>query len=414
MIAEAKSKHSKMNTSIWKLMRNPRVLLVLLAFCEKNIFRYMMLVVSMVPIVGVVSEFVLPVLYVILIISCINEKTKVGLTEIGVVAFMTTAIVFSCLIYPENTEYITDSNNFWNTIFPCLRWFIVGLAILPDKDLMDLLGIVSCFAIIIETAFLVVYMIPRGLVGHDDMNRAYQILPNAMLAFNYAFNNKKKLVWIISLSSIFYLLSLGTRGPLLLLIAYVFIKTLIVFSKNRRKFGLLLGAVCVVGAILLIPGVFDGVLKIVGSVFETLGLSTRIVDFLSEGTVLSYAAGRDELSEIALQKIAERPFLGYGVYGEWPWFYWNVHNLYLELFIHYGVILGSAILLWVLKLVFGAYKTKNVYSKDMILMFIFFVFLRGFFGGSYLMYGTFFLLGLCIKERRRMKIKLSNTIPPEI
>jgi len=414
MIAEAKSKHSKMNTSMWKLMRNPRVLLVLLAFCEKNIFRYMMLVVSMVPIVGVVSEFVLPVLYVLLIISCINEKTKVGLTEIGVVAFMTTAIVFSCLIYPENTEYITDSNNFWNTIFPCLRWFIVGLAILPDKDLMDLLGVVSCIAILLETAFLIVYMIPRGLVGHDDMNRAYQILPNAMLAFNYAFDSKKLWAWASSICSVIYLLSLGTRGPFLILLLYFVIKLFMTMWVNKRKRNLMLGACGFTFAVFAIPGMFDGLINMLVSLLSKLGLSTRILELLQEGTVISYTSGRDEIFEKAFEKVAEHPIRGYGVYGEWPWTGWNVHNLYIELIVHFGIILGPILLIWMLNMVFKAIKTPNSCSKDLIVIFFCFVFVRGFFGGSYLMFGTFFLLGLCIKERQRMKLKLSNTIPPEI
>lgn len=381
-----------------------RILLVLLAFCEKNLVRYVRLVISMFPVVGIVGDFILPTLYIGLIILCLKKKTKIGLPELIVPTFIVLAIVLTCAIYPQNTQYIIDSNNFWNTIFPCLRWFIVGLAMIPDEKIMDLLGISSCLAILVETAFLLLYMIPNNLVVSDDMSRAYQLLPNIMLAFNYAFNKKKTAAWVFSCVGIVYLLSLGTRGPFLILLAYIAIKLIRINAvTTQRKVLLVLGIACVCGVV-AIPGVYVGILKGISSFIAQLGLSTRVIDHMIEGTVISYVSGRDAIYEVALQKIAERPFLGYGVYGEWPWNGWNIHNMYIELLIHYGVVVGSLLLFWGVSLVGRAYfKTQNPHSKDMILIFSCFVFLRGLVGGSYLMFSVFFLVGFCIKELRRIK-----------
>ena len=385
----------------------PKILLGLLAFCEKNIVRYGLYVFSMLPKIGFLSKYILLVLYLVLIFLCIAKKNKVGVTELLVPLFMVSAILLTFVFYPQNAKYITDSKNFWNIIFPCLRWFIVGLIIIPDKFMIDLLGKASCLAIIVETAFLIFYMIPNGLVVSDDMSRAYQLLPNVMLAFNYAFNSKKATAIFLSLVGLLYLLSLGTRGPFLILIVFIvikFVRTNILSSK--RKLLSVLG-VCVLGVILLVPKIYISIFTLIKNIIGKTGLSTRILDFLIEGTTISETGGRDDLFKTALELISERPLLGHGVYGEWPVVYWNIHNMYLELWIHYGVILGSLLLIWGINLIAKTYfKTKNSYAKDIILIFTSFVFFRGFFGGSYLMYGVFFLLGLCIKERRRIRSNL--------
>ncbi len=385
----------------------PKILLGLLAFCEKNIVRYGLLVFSMLPKIGFLSKYILFVLYVALIFLCIARKTKIGVTELLVPLFMVSAILLTFVFYPQNTKFITNSNNFWNTIFPCLRWFIVGLIIIPDKYMIDLLGKASCLAIIVETAFLIFYMIPNGLVVSDDMSRAYQLLPNIMLAVNYAFNSKKATAVFFSVVGLLYLLSLGTRGPFFILIIFIvvkFVRTHILSSK--RKLLSVLG-VCVFGIILSIPKIYISILTVIKNLIGKTGLSTRILDYLIEGTTISETGGRDDLYKIAFELISERPLLGHGVYGEWPVVYWNIHNLYLELWIHFGVILGSLLLIWGISLIAKSYfKTSNSYAKDIILVFASFVFFRGFFGGSYLMFSVFFLLGICIKERRRIRNQL--------
>lgn len=381
----------------------PQVLLTLLAFCEKNIVRYAIYAFSMIPVIGSLSDYLLAVLYVSLILLCIGKKTRVGATELIVPIFVIMAIALTCVVYPQNTQYIMDHNNFWNTIFPCLRWFIVGLLVIPEKELMDLLGKASCIAIALETAYLLFYMIPNGLILNDDMSRAYQLLPNIMIAFAYAFNSKKILVWIASMIGLLYLLSLGTRGPFIILLTYVVFKFIRTSVATTRKKGTFVLGVSLIGLFISIPGVYISMLNGLHTLLTKIGVSTRIIDYMMEGTAISYVSGRDDLYEAAFQKIAERPFLGYGVYGEWQWFNWNVHNMYLELWIHFGILLGSFLLIWFAWLVGKAYlKTNNTYAKDIILIFSCFVFLRGFFGGSYLMYGVFFLIGFCIKERRRI------------
>jgi O-antigen ligase len=383
---------------------DPRLLLILLAFCEKNIVRYFALVVSMLPVVGVMSSFIVPAAYIILLLMYFRKYgAHVSISEACVVLFVTLAITFSCFIYPENARYILDSNNFWNTIFPCLRYFIIGLILIPDKRTLDIIGKASCLAIFVETLFVIAYMMPRGLMQSDDMSRAYQILPNVLFALNYAFNEKRVAPWVFSGIGIVYCLSMGTRGPIAVLLVYVFIRLL--QSSTLKKAGKVLLGIVVAGAgyFFLNSNLYLPTLRFLRSQLLRFGVSTRVIDLAISGTVTSHLSGRDVLYELVLNKIKERPLLGYGVYGEWPWIGWSAHNMMLELLAHYGVILGTLLLLWLIILTVKSYnKTRNYTAREIILIWACFVFIRGIFGGSYLNFGVFFMIGFCLRELRRL------------
>lgn len=386
---------------------DPRLLLILLAFCEKNIVRYFVLVVSMLPVVGVMSSFIIPAAYIILLLMYFRKYgAHVSISEACVVLFVTLAITFSCFIYPENAKYILDSNNFWNTIFPCLRYFIIGLILIPDKRTLDIIGKASCLAILVETLFVVAYMMPRGLMQSDDMSRAYQILPNVLFALNYAFSEKKPFPWICSIIGIIYTLSMGARGPVLVIVVYLFVK--ILQSSNVKAWAKSLIGLFIAGLTVLFlnSSWYLSVLRFAKTLLTTLGVSTRIIDLAINGTVASHLSGRDELYDIIIRKIAERPYIGYGVYGEWPWIHWSAHNMALELMVHFGVILGSLLLLWLIFLTFKTYvRTPNILARQFLLIWICFVFVRGFFGGSYLQFGVYVLIGFSLRELRRIRNK---------
>lgn len=383
---------------------NPRLLLLLLAFSEKNIVRYFVLLVSMIPIVGDFSRFIVPLLYVVLLFLYLKKYgSHLSLKEASILLFVAFSIAFSCVFYPDNASYILDSNNFWNTIFPCFKFFLLGLIIIPDKKTMDALGVLSLLAIVVESAFVLFYMIPNGLVNMDDMGRSYQILPNLLLAFNYTINHKRPFSILCSLIGLAYCLSMGTRGPIMIVLAYIFVKTIQSTSLRIRNKVLLGATMLIVGFLFLNSDFFVVFLEFIRTQITSLGLSTRVVDLAIEGNVISHLSERDEIYALLWEKIAQRPFWGYGVYGEWPWIQWNAHNMYLELFVHFGVPLGSMIVLWILWQTGRCYfSTPSKSTKDMILIWFCFVFVKSIFGGSWLNYGVFFLIGLCLRERRRV------------
>lgn len=380
-----------------------RTLLVLLAFCEKNVVRYIVLAISMIPLIGQISTIIVPALYVILLAYYIVSE-KVRLNEDGLLflLFAVFSIVFSCVFYPENTSFILDM--FWSTIFPCFKFFLIGLIVVADEDGMRALGRASCLAILVEVLFVFAYMMPQGLLVEEDMSRSYQLLPNTLLAFNYAMDRKKVLPWLFSLLGMAYHLMFGSRGPVVIVLAFVVLRMIFGKSANKTRKRIVLVVIAAIIVFFSVSGLYSSALHGIKTLFQKQGLSTRIIDFAIRGDTLGYMSDRDVLYETAMRKIAEKPFFGYGVYGEWPWIGWSIHNLYIEVIIHFGLLIGAPFLGWVLLTVLRAYlKTKNDYAKELIIVFGCNIFIRGLFGGSWLSSGLFFLLAFCIKELNRIK-----------
>ena len=391
--------------SIIHIYSDPRALLALLAFCEHNIVRYFILAFSMIPFIGEIGPFIVPFVYCILLALYIRKYgASLSLIEAFVFAFAFLSVFLSCLIYPENSKYILASDNLWYIIFPCFKFFLLGLIIIPDKKTLDLLGKASCLAVIVESLFVVFYMIPRGLVNSDDMSRSYQLLPNILLTLNYTFNHKRILSVLCSILGVFYCVSMGTRGPIIIGLAFIFIKIIQSSSmkiRNKIIFGVVLLAT---GILFLNSDLYVVVLEFVRARLESLGLSTRVVDLAIEGNITEHLSGRDEIYELIWSKIKARPLRGYGVYGEWQWIQWNAHSMYLELFVHFGIPLGSLIVLWIIWQSGTCYfKAPSKSTKDMVLIWFVFVFIKSIFGGSWLNYGVFFLIGLCLREKRRIR-----------
>ena len=393
---------------------NPRTLLILLAFCEKNIVRYFVLAFSMLPIIGQVSSLIVPTLYIfILICYCLKERIKLNEDGLPFLLFTILSILVTCFLHPENSEFIFDSNNFWNTIFPCLRWFLIGIIILPNKKTIDLIGKVSCVAVLIETLFLFLYMRPRGLLVEDDMNRSYQLLINVLFVVNYAVNKKRIIPWLFAIMGFLYLLFLGTRGPLVISFVFLVLKILtsIDIKIGFKVFFAFL--VCSIIIVFITPSLFQIILPPINSLLKVFGFSTRVFDsFLYEKVSSSFDSGRSDLYSELFSLIIQKPLFGYGVYGEWQFVHWNAHNFYIEILFHFGFVIGIPFLLWIFWIVLhDFFSTPNRFAKELILLFACNVFVRGFFGGSWLSFAFFLLIGFCIKEKNRIKSRTADLIP---
>lgn len=395
-----------MSNSKQRYLRDPRVLLVLLAFTEKNILRYAVYAISMIPVVGLIGNLIIPTMYIFLILLyCKKYGAKTSISSFLFLIFIFLSIFGTCIFYPQNVQYIFEPNNFWYTIFPCLRYFIVALVLIADDDMMDLLGKVSEWGILIEAAYVLLYMVPRGLMTDDEMSRAYQLLPNVLFCLIYLYNNKKNVfAWMCSIVGIIYVCSMGTRGPVLIMIAFLFL----MFIKNSSSkiwtkilLTVLIGSVIV---LIMQTQLYMNCLVDLQSVLKSLGVSTRVLDIAIRGETLSHVSERDILFQSGFDMIRMRPLLGYGVYGAWPVIGYAVHNLYLEFWIDFGIIGGTVFLLWIVQLVLKVFfKTMNENMRDLIIAFGCFVFIRGFVSGGYLTFGMFFLIGMCLNEWRRIK-----------
>jgi len=131
------------------------------------------------------------------------------------------------------------------------------------------------------------------------------------------------------------------------------------------------------------------------------GLSSRTIDLLLGNEFISHTSGRDVIYATLFEKMGQRPFLGYGTFGEWQFVNYSAHNIWLELCSHYGYPIGTLLLLTHFGITIqGFRKSRNPIARNMILLFACFAYIRGIFGGDYLYYEFTFLLGLSLHEIR--------------
>ena len=388
--------------SLW---HDPRTWLLLLAITEKNIFRYFMLVLNFATGMEEVGIFVLHASYIILIALCLKRGSRFKGNDWLIMALVVMAILITWITYPANIEqYMFGEEQFWATVFPLFRYFIVGLFLIPNKETLDLIGKVSCIAILVESMFVYFVLVGSDMQKNDDMSRAYFILLNVLLAVNYAIKKRTLFGIVCSVIGILFLASMGTRGPVIITLS--FIAAIIIQSSMKKGHGY----IAVVISFLLIWFVnseyWIEFLLFVRDILETIGLSTRVIDFVIQGETLTYYSERDEIAQDVIKLIKEKPFLGWGVYGEWQFVGWSAHNMYLELFCHYGVVIGGVIILWMLFINMKAYFSSKVPQiRSLVLLLACFTMVRGFFGGGFLTFPTFFMIGYCLQVCRKTNFK---------
>ena len=135
---------------------------------------------------------------------------------------------------------------------------------------------------------------------------------------------------------------------------------------------------------------------------NSLGLSVRIFDKLLSGTA-SNVSSRDVIQAKLFDAIGVRLFDGYGLCGDRVIAGSYAHNIVIELWVEFGLLIGTMIFaLIALTLLRGYLSAKTIECKGLIISLIFACFFKLFLSGSYLDEKfLFLLLGLCVAEIRR-------------
>ena len=245
---------------------------------------------------------------------------------------------------------------------------------------------------------------------------AYNLLPSMMYLLYYAFCNDRKIYWFCGFASLGVMFIFGTRGPILCAIVFMAVYFLhrTIVSGKKRNYLLLLLVVVLLIIFCVYDDLFVKIVSFVASIFEKFGFSTRIFDFFISGEVTT-SLGRKYLRQEVIRAIINNPIKGYGFTGDQYLLGVYCHNLFLELWCHFGVIGGSLILLALLglsvvALVRSARSLKIFYF---VLMLISMVYVKLMLSNSYTLEPYFFFMigafvSISRKCKKRSRIKSSD------
>ena len=230
-----------------------------------------------------------------------------------------------------------------------------------------------------------------------SMSVGYAVLFQMLIMID-SFTEKHSIIdLILVIADLILIVMLGSRGPLLCLGVYAVFRILSGIKTARMK-SVILMLCCFIGAVLylLYPYLLQLLVKLSSLL---LGNTSRTIRLLLNEQLV-YEAGRETIYSYTLERIMERPILGWGVGGGWLNGVYP-HNLLLEIALSFGVPFAIVITIWLL-----AVGVKGIGSRDREKKSVFLVFLSCsvslLFSGSFLLSSTFFvavLLGM--KSDRR-------------
>ena len=360
-----------------------------------------------------------PILYglmFVLELFCINiilnrriiNKLSVNIAVIGF--FLT---FFSYLVYSDSIGNTLVAPG-WNIIESqaivfvvfCLPAFVICSSFADWKYLLRPFSLLSPFIVII--GFYAFYLQDFSTHGEGKMNYmslSYFILTSSCFCFLYFWEKMRILYGVVSLVGLFVIIAAGCRGALLCYSVFALLILFWQFStvNKRSKRSYFQKTLSVIVLILLFS---TASLSFITDWFSDLGISSRTVEMLNEGTFLEDQS-RNNIRNVLWQGIIENP-IGYGLFGDryiTTKYYSNgteyAHNIIYELLIDFGFLGFLLIAIYVISTVSFFYrKYKNDCIWVLFLLFIPEGFIELFFSGSYLLdVKTWILMGMLINRK---------------
>lgn len=304
--------------------------------------------------------------------------------------------VFHMLIFPDTIPYWRNEG--FKFLIPISIPIILCMVSIKNINFFILaLKHISYACSILGLLFGLRTLTGRFVLSEYSMGFGYCIL----LPMLVLFYQRKIYSIIISFLLFMLLVVYGSRGPLLTIAVF-----LLYILISKKSFGLV-GLIVVIG----LAG-----FNVFVSYIDSLGISSRTISMILGGN-LDAESNRDVISQKAIDLINANPITGYGLFGDRkPIGDW-CHNILLEVFCDFGVILGSILLLLFFYGVIWAFIKLKGINKDIFAMFIAYALVPMFVSNSYLTDSNFALfVGLLflILRRRPWKKHAINYISASI
>lgn len=339
------------------------------------------------------------ILYSILIVMCIWSLTivlkRVKLTTILLPLSLLLAYIVSYALYPESRAYMFTS---WDDLVgnPVYWFFLCSLPaflfirrIWNYDLLMKYLLNFALIATLCSFGTLVIYLSQDAQPGY--MSFSYDLLFSAVMLLYGFFTKKKKRYLFGAIGAAAMMFFCGARGPMVCLLASLVLYILFMSQNQSSRLLSTLGILFIAVVLLIF---WDPILNLFLNAAEAIGIDSRMLNKMIDGT-LADDSGRSVVRD---EFISRMNFLGYGLYGDrvlsggrHP------HNLYLELALQYGLLLGSVLVILLSLLLLFGFFTKDREKRLLFLAFFCTSFVKLMMSSSYLSKepALYSMLGLC-------------------
>ncbi len=377
-----------------------------LLWTQYTVFPYLRQIILRLPLINAIADYILPVLIVIAaFLSVPHILKKCRYTDIAIYAVSSVAILVTWMFSGDDILKYLEPDLVRILVY-VMPFFFVGLGFefKKQKRMLFWLSLVG----VMTTFVYQIFLLYRGVEMVDDnMDAAYKLLPSTLYLIYTAFEWKRLRYWLATIPGIVLIFSYGTRGAMLCMFVFIAVCLYQYLLKSRSMAGKFVFAVVALVLLIFITSgtFFVSAVEWIADKFSGWGFSTRIFDMFLAGDI-AHDNGRDPIIRDVWEAISNEPIIGHGIMSDRVFAGNYAHNLFLELWCQFGVILGTVIfmlLAWIpLKSLF---KVKSADAKMLIWMYICMVFVKLMLSGSYLHESNlFFMLGMCLTMMRNQEL----------
>ncbi len=327
--------------------------------------------------------------------------------------------VLLCLKYLKNSELLilVLLETFFGIsyLYAWLSGFLLPENILPYTIITLLLcipylvflyaiGDLNClYSKILSTSYfmgvvLTLHYFNRNHLVEYDMAFSYLVLLCAIIQTNEVFRRDgcRFLNTLFVLFELTMIVVYGARGPLFCYGIFILLKAIFgIDDKKVRRIVVLFGIVLVI-----FTGNYRFFATSLNNYLVNQGMGSRTLKTILSETIFN-DSGRLMIQKNAMELIRDRSILGYGASGElglinnsYP------HNLYLELLIDFGVIIGGLLAIYVTFIVIKSIIMHSSIYKDLGFIFLTLGFVMLQFSGTYLQnIYIFMFVGLMMRKQ---------------
>ena len=215
----------------------------------------------------------------------------------------------------------------------------------------------------------------------------------------------------------FMAISMGARGPILVIAMGLIIHLLFINKKNLKAILLIIVTISIITLIIFLN--LNNILTAIKNFLDKIGVSSRLIDQLLNGNFIQDNS-RKQLIEFSINYIKQNPIFGAGLLGDRKIIYENVgslasssgeakeayiHNIFLEFMLQYGVLVGlMASIILILNCIIPFFKKNNTEYIEVLILAICCGLIPLLVSFSYVWYAPFyFLIGMLFNKHSRNK-----------
>jgi O-antigen ligase len=273
---------------------------------------------------------------------------------LGTYSFSIFIFLLTYFIFPQNTQHIQA--NLFSHFFVALPSFIYAFSINDFNELKKIMKKAGFGVFVIGTTIAALVFLGESSVGSYSMSLSYYMLLPLLIYTDKLFKKNNFIDLLVVFISLIIILALGSRGALLCYLVFLFYRFVFVKEKLTAK-----------RLVIYITGFFAGttallfyrqILELAYNVLLNFDIRSRTLSLFMREEI--YLSGREDLYNIIIKQIGENPLLGIGLFGDRRFIGGYVHNIFLELWAHFGIIIGSSLIILLLLVIYKVLiKNKN-------------------------------------------------------